>query len=436
MSELDAFEAKVSENIKLLSSTDAKVRRKAAEWLGEAGDPRAITRLRQVYKEDRDKKVRQTAEYSLGMFRALEQGLAGNKRDAVVQRLEDIALRGKMGRRTSIRRSTLAKINLGLLIALILLLLFNFVIWDKLKPILNQTAAVASVASNDNESEDVPAKDRDTLLNEITAQLTLVRNDVERLQSQFQTVLGGGTVNCGVFFNNPSEYSADSARNEPDIVAIITDLNAAHSNLVTAKAAYNQACPPNSQPFTAAEVGAPMGQVVQALTSLAAVDAALPAARGEAVDATEAVTQAASTQEAVVSTPTPEINVRGHLTALGQIVDNVQAARGANTILNQYWSDVRASGTRAGCNQPVPTIPPDYVLPDIDAQAIPNLKLAVDLINGGLSFLRQGWSQYTNACNANNLAEALAAGAQNAQNATSAFENAQTMLTTVRNSES
>jgi hypothetical protein len=432
MSELDAFEAKVSENIKLLSSTDAKVRRKAAEWLGEAGDPRAITRLRQVYKEDRDKKVRQAAAYSLGMFRALEHGLAGSKRETVVKLLEDIALRGKMGRRSSLRKSTLAKINVGLLIAAILLLLFNFVLWPTLKPILNQTPGTASVATNDNEAEDVPAKDRDTLLSELNSQLTLVRNDVERLQSQFQTVLGGSTVNCGVFFNNPAEYNAASAQNEPDIAAIIADLNAARSSLATAKESYDQACPPNSTPLTAAEVGAPMSHVVQALTSLASVEEALAAVTSGAVESTESVTQEAVTQ--VAATPTPEINVRLHLTSLGAIVDNVQAARGANTILNQYWSDVRSSGTRAGCDQPVPNIPPDYVLPEADGAALPNLKLATDLVNGGLSFLRQGWTQYTNACNANNLPNALTAGSQMAQNATSAFENAQTMLTTVRNS--
>jgi len=436
MSELDAFEAKVSENIKLLSSSDAKTRRQAAEWLGEAGDPRAITRLRQVYKEDRDKKVRQAAEYSLGMFRALEQGLAGSKRETVVKMLEDIALRGKMGRRSPLQRSTLAKINLGLLFSIILFLLFNFVIWPRLKPILNQSSSSSSVVvNNDNEADDPPAKDRGTLLAEVRAELTLVRDDVERLQRQYQTVLGGGAVNCGVFFNNPPVYDPASARNEPDIASVIADLNAAHESLVAAKEAYVKACPPNNTPLTAAEVGAPMGQVVQALQSLAAVDAALTALESGAALPTEAATQESATQEAVVSTPTPEINIRSHLTALGEIVDNVQAARGANTILIQYWNDVRASGSRAGCSLPVPTIPPDYTLPEADAQAVPNLKLAVDLINGGLRFLRQGWTQYTNACNSNNLAAALSDGAQSSQNATSAFENAQTMLTTVRNSQ-
>src|SRR5262249_14266772 len=144
----------------------------------------------------------------------------------------------------------------------------------------------------------------------------------------------------------------------------------------------------------------------------------------------------AATQEATqeVSTPTPAVNVRAHLAALGDIVDEVQGARGANTLLNQYWSDVRASGTRAGCTQAAPTIPADYVLPEADGQAVPNLKLAVDLINGGLRFLRQGWTQYTNACNANNLPAALEGGSQTAQNASSAFENAQTLLNAVRNS--
>jgi HEAT repeat protein len=52
MPDLDAFEAEVKGKIKQLSSKDAATRRKAAAWLGEAGDPTAITSLAQVYKND------------------------------------------------------------------------------------------------------------------------------------------------------------------------------------------------------------------------------------------------------------------------------------------------------------------------------------------------------------------------------------------------
>src|SRR5690606_23212771 len=131
MSDLDAFEAKVRKNIKLLSAPDAKVRRESAAWLGEAGDPSAITRLRQLYEEDPDKGVRQAAAYSLGMFSALEAGLNGPNQEDVVQRLEDIALKGKFGSRSRMPVGFLRKLLLGLLVSLAILLALNFVVWPQ-----------------------------------------------------------------------------------------------------------------------------------------------------------------------------------------------------------------------------------------------------------------------------------------------------------------
>src|SRR4051812_28845649 len=96
---LEAFEESVRDNIKLLSSKDPKVRMKAATWLGEAGDPTAITMLMRVYKDDSDPKVRSAAAYSLGMFRKLEQELKKPDQSRVQKLLEDVAVHGKMGRR-------------------------------------------------------------------------------------------------------------------------------------------------------------------------------------------------------------------------------------------------------------------------------------------------------------------------------------------------
>src|SRR4051812_10181241 len=92
---LEAFEEHVRDNIKMLSSKDPKTRMKAAAWLGEAGDPTAITMLKQVYKDDPDSKVRDTAQYSLGMFRKLEESLKTDE-DRVQKLLEDVAVRGKI----------------------------------------------------------------------------------------------------------------------------------------------------------------------------------------------------------------------------------------------------------------------------------------------------------------------------------------------------
>ena len=91
MSELDVFESQVRERIRQLDSPNANIRRKAAAWLGEAGDPSAIKRLTQVYENDPNAKVRAAAAYSLGMFRVLQREMEGDDPDPVYELLEDIA---------------------------------------------------------------------------------------------------------------------------------------------------------------------------------------------------------------------------------------------------------------------------------------------------------------------------------------------------------
>ncbi len=130
---VERFEAAVKKQIKLLSSPDAAVRRKAAAWLGEAGDPQAITRLKQVYEDDEDPGVRAAAAYALSMFRALEEALASEKRQPKAMKLlEDIVHKGRMGRRTRIPGGCLRQLAAGLATSLLILLAFNFVIWPYL----------------------------------------------------------------------------------------------------------------------------------------------------------------------------------------------------------------------------------------------------------------------------------------------------------------
>ncbi|MCA9890397.1 MAG: HEAT repeat domain-containing protein, partial [Anaerolineae bacterium] len=74
-----AFEARVDTYIRAAMSPKlAKNKRlKAIEFLGESGEPKAIPTLVRIYNNDKDPKVRQAAEYSLGMFRALDDALDG-----------------------------------------------------------------------------------------------------------------------------------------------------------------------------------------------------------------------------------------------------------------------------------------------------------------------------------------------------------------------
>lgn len=417
MSELDAFEDEVRKNIKLLSSDNAKVRRKAAAWLGEAGDPSAITRLRQVYKEDPDRKVRDAAGYSLGMFRALEQGLDSDKREAVMKRLEDIAVRGRIGRRARFRASALRRINLGLLVSLVMLLAFTFVVWPRLAPSL---AGLSLNAGTGN---------RTVVLRNVEDFVTKVSADATTLQRQYQNVLGGGTVDCSVTFTSPAPYDPAAASGHSDLMAIIERANTALAGLNDAKTAFVQACPPNNTPLTGAEIGAPLSKLTPVIQALPEITAALATARGEAVVPTPTVPQATAAPTAVLPTSTPAYDVTPHTTALTAIIDRMEGAGGANAVLAQYWADVRASGTTGGCGGAAPTIPGNYALPEADLNQAPQeLKLAVDTVNTGLELVRRGWTQFTQACSANNLAGALENGAVTTEAATRAFEGARAAL--------
>lgn len=421
MSELDAFEAEVRKNIKLLSSEDAKVRRKAALWLGEAGDPSAITRLRQIYKEDSDRSVADAAEYSLGMFRALERALDSDDSDAVLQRLENIAVKGQRGRRARFRASSVYRLVLGLIVSLIILLVFNFVLWPILEPQLGSLGIGA--ASTEGEGG------RAVLLSDVSAYVANLRADANALQQQYQAVLGGSTVNCDATFTNPASFDASRAAGESDIAAIIERANTALTNLADAKTAFVQACPPNSTPLTTAEIGVPLSKLTPVLAALTEIETTL-AATGGGIAPTQSATQETTAEPTTVeATATPSYDVTPHVDALNALINRMEGTGGANAMLTQYWADARSTGATGGCGQAKPTIPADYVLPEAEiAQAPESLTLAISLVNGGLEFVRRGWDQFAQACSANNLGAALEVGTGMTNGATSAFTNAKTIL--------
>ncbi len=420
MSELDAFEAKVRQNIKLLSAADARTRRTAARWLGEAGDPSAITRLRQVYEEDPDSGVRQAAEYSLGMFRALEEGLNGPKHDDVVQKLEDIALKGKMGRRSPLPRGLFARLNVALLVSLVLLLLFNFVIWPQLD---GQLVIGTDDDSNPRAANSNVPQNRDELLGGLTAQLGELRADVETLRSQYIRVIGGDTVDCSATFINPNLYSAASIPDEPDLRSVADELNIVQVEFESTAVPYRQFCAEGT-PLSATEAAPALGALVTALDRLTNAENMLSSPESTEPDAAEG----SVTEEPSPAPPSPTPNLRPSIVAQLDLIDEMLNPRGAAGLLNSYWIDIRDTGATDGCSQPQPDIPANRTLAaelgDVPAQ----LTLAVDLVNNGLALLRQGWSQLQAACTSGDARAAVETGLNSARNASGSFELARDQL--------
>ncbi len=421
MSDLDAFEAKVRKNIKLLSAPDAKTRRESAAWLGEAGDPSAITRLRQLYEEDPDKGVRRTAAYSLGMFRALEAGLNGPHQEEVVQRLEDIALKGKIGSRSGIPAGPLVKIILGLVVSLAILLAFNFVVWPQFGGEIAGLLGVSAVSAPP----------------ELQARVQATHADTDTLRGQYLNVLGGGSVDCASSFRQPAPFAVGDAGDFSEAVAT---LNSAIVDLNSAKAPFEQACAPGAAALTATDITPSLGTLGAAQEKLSAVattlglvaanDPAPPVTTAPQTAPEEAVLEPEVEAEAEVTAeaPTPVPNVRPAVVSLLDLIDDMQTTRGPTALLNQYWADIRDTGSTDGCTLPVPAIPEQTALPaDLDGLS-DDLDLAVGLVNNGLALTRQGWNQLTAACASANPREAVEGGLLSARNASGAFDLAREQL--------
>jgi len=437
MPDLDAFEAEVKAKIKQLSSKDATARRKAAAWLGEAGDPTAITSLAQVYKNDPDPRVKQAAAYSLGMFRKLEQELEGSGAEAAMALLQKVALEGKMGGRPRLPARALVKLELGLLLSAILVAVGAFVLPVLIRggglslslPLIENVDAPTQVAA-------APDKDRATIVRELRGALTLLTNNATKLQGQYQLVLGGGQLPCNEFFDSlsPTPLSANNAAAFPDLAQISADINQAQSDLSAAKASYDRVCG-GGESLAAGDFGAPMGATVAVIQRLPAIETALTTAAEvqEANPTSAPVSEATPTSESEATAAGSSVDLRPHLTALQNIIDDVTAPRGAYTLLNQYWTEVNSGGTQ-GCSDPfnVETIPADYVLPSEIMPAAPTLKLSADLVNTGLRALRDGWQTFGLACNNGTLPQLASDNLLRMDAAQQAFDNAARQIAGLR----
>jgi HEAT repeat protein len=122
------------ERIKDLSSKKASVRRDAAYYLGEAGVDESITKLRTVYQSDPDPSVRKAAEYSLGMFRAIQEALEHGEQDKVVALLKRVVDDGKFGSRKKTPTAVLVVVTF-LLLLIFIGLVGEILLMQTLKPL-------------------------------------------------------------------------------------------------------------------------------------------------------------------------------------------------------------------------------------------------------------------------------------------------------------
>ena len=438
----NVLEPQIEAMIRQLGSKNAAKRREAAYFLGEAAAEEAVPELVEVYRKDKNASVRAAAAYSLGMYKAVEQALRRGEEEEVVELLHQIADEGKLGSRAPVGRTV--RTLLALVLSLIVLGVAYSFSGDIKGLVFGSTNSRSAVVGN------------------VRQAFNLVNSDTRTLQTELLNVISNQPLGCIAYFNNPSPYHLDpaDARTFSDIASVVDEINAAQANLTEAKAQYDAACNEGAafdaqQTFQllrpAIEALAPIDfellafeqvQPTQAQPPTSAPVPTEPQAEVQPTSAEAATPTASGLQGNVQLQPTipPEqlvgANPKSHLAALFNIIDNVTDPRGASALLVQYWTDVQNSGSTTGCDTMPPTVPSDDVfIPDIDFQASPNLREGVQLINSGLSALRDGWLNFQTACNSNtmNQLDVLNRNLANAQVAASAFDAAEIKLEAVRN---
>jgi len=422
------FEAEINEKIIVLAEGTAQERREAAYFLGEVGADIAIPRLADVYREDEDRSVRDAAAYALGMFKAIDEALKSGKEEKVLELLRQVSEEGKLGSRS--RGTGLLKLDIVLLLLAVALFALGVILPGVLNTGGASTPEPTAVVS-------VPAKDRGALLSEVNFYYTQINSDATKLQEQFTSMLGGTSPDCSAFYNNPVEYTLDpgDAAANPDIARIVDELNAVRQTLNTVKLPRDQACPPYGTPIPDTDIGGLFGklnqQVVAALPPIQTeIGAAMIVPTGTALPTITAVPTEGPTP---TTGPTVAVaDVSSHLPRLYSKLETLQHDPGVTTLLVHYWSDAANPATQSSACLETPQIPELYVLPDIDAQASPQLKQVVDGINTGIGLLHQGWDLLKQTCDQRNWSQTSRAGQNLAQTAAQYFMAARSLLDTLR----
>lgn len=447
------FEAQVDQKMRLLLTrkADSNQRRDAALWLGESGSPKAITALRKIYRGEKDKRIRDAAEYALGMFKALDlaierkpgeqvtEALARDENKDIYEMLLNIALKGEMGKRKRIPVSALVRFQMLLVALLIVLGVLNVLalMSDSDTPGTTQLRALGQANTGS------PALDA---LADLRIVLADVQADAQTLRERLNAVNAGQTADCTLsFINRPLYRVSPSVQTDyPNIGILANRLGATSNSVAAAVTTFTDACA-SGQPLATDFIS-------ETLTTLATIlDGDLPSI-ADAIDSAEAAvpppTPIPETQEVTVEAevptnepePTPEpttsvdrATLVVHLREFFAIIDTATAGRGALTLLGQYWADAARAGTTDACRLTPPLIPTPHEVPEEVMQLVPQLRTASEEINDiGLTLLRQGWNLFTSSCANGTLSQNAATGQIIVQNVTDAFNSARQTLDTLR----
>ncbi len=429
----------IARNLQRLTAKQAKDRREAALWLGEAAVVEAVPDLVRVFQTDRNRGVRSAAAYALGQFRAVEVALEDGKQAEVEKLLHRVEAEGKYGSRGSPGRWL--RLTLGLLLSFVAFAALAWIVYGGPEAIAAALRAVLpNAAAQAAATPDLPELAGYTA--GLRSAFTPVSADVTTLQQQYTTALAGNPPDCAVVFHRtePFALAEAGALRYPELGVLAARINEMQSSFSQSVAAFEAACQ-SGAPLTAASAG-PMYALLrpavdyapQIEAALAALEARLTPTPTPSPTATPTPTETPvppSATPRVTPIPTTDITLtdpRRHLAALYALVDSMIGVGGQANALRENWQTAFISVRPAACGARQPVLPDSYVLTEAEAAASPELAAAVDLINNGLELLQTSWTNLVLACNSDTTNAAALQGQRDAQAVITSFQNAQQLL--------
>lgn len=444
--EATARQQQIERLINMLASSNWRDRRDAALMLGELAADSAVDELVSVHLSDSSAKVRDAAAYALGQFRAVDAALQAGKEDKVTRLLTKVELEGKIGQRRRTGRWVKTVLALALSLAAL------FVLYRYLPAgVLSSVVPTIAPPPVDYAAQAAAARQIRPVFNQL-------RDNLNTLQSQFQAVLGGGSIDCQAYFNDiqPDSLAAFDVSAFPDLAQVVNLMNDTLTREQAARQRLVGSCF-GGETLNAQNIGQVYGMIIPAMQALPTADAVLTAAENaqpapQAATAPPAATgavpgvptaaieaTAVPTTAATLAPPTREIVIVDPDTVLRDLMgisDSLVAPRGAGSLVLQYWTDAATAGQTQGCNDlsTPTTIPANYQLPDDVAQAVPQLSEAARLVNEALTTIRASWTIFGSACQAGNLAALADNQIAELNTAMGKLTAAQTLMTVVQNS--
>lgn len=439
------FMQEVQRNIKTLRDSDSSSAQRVASayWLGESGEPTAISTLVGVYQTTNERALKQATAYALSQFKALDEALNGNDQELADHARElyaGIVLRGEFGKRSTTRR--------GPLLGCSFLLLLTFVGLLAAAVILPESDFTLPLLAP-GEPQDTPTAtatpSAESVLIDVQRATSDLSADASQLLIQLQLISRQqGTPDCNLQFSNRGLYAPPafiSTEAFPDLSSLIARLNSAAEQTQEVQSAFEGYCtdPSSLSRQQAADL---QGTITEAQVTLRLIQADL--AQFDFVTPTPTATNPPTETPTATVTPSPTLTptrdigqFNTALLTVQTIASNMtQQINGPASRLLGHWQDIQRTGDTGACQDPTPprAIAENYTPPADVIAGLPEIEAIAANVNLGLEQTRASWEAFAQACNQGRAQKVEAAGVQVQvmQNALDAFNTAQALITALQ----